>query len=168
MNSRNQKQEELIRRLETIRQQRTTIQTEQNEKQVATTKRRNEQTSHTARRKRNQGQQTNTPQNRRDKTLQTSRTKKNQSDSFDNPGQYSQEKRSSMQKSSNDFYTKRISEAKKREQLKAKQLADKKSKSKKNQPNSLIDKLSDKDSLRDAIILNEVLSKPIALRRHSR
>lgn len=163
MNSRNQKQEELIRRLDDIRRQRTAMQPETPVEQQS---RRNERTGELTRRKRNNQPKPTTQQKRQtssDRNRNTQRTPV----SVDDPGRHSQEMRIREHQSSVELYeeARRMRQAKIHEKVQARE---KKVSSSKTKSNTLIDKLSNKDSLRQAIILNEVLSKPIALRRHSR
>ena len=191
MNSRNDKQEELIRRLEDIRRQRPTIQTERTETNDNQGMRRNEQAGESTRQNRNKqrrpsnrprtqtknarGERQNTPH--APSARQSSQTKNihNQrrnmphapSDRRD-PGQHSLETYSIGHYKDEIADSRYIAQTKISDKIKADDLTNQKVKSIKNNANPLLHQLSDKKSLRQAIILNEVLSKPVALRRHSR
>lgn len=194
MNSRNDKQEELIRRLEDIRRQRTTIQTERTETNDNQGMRRNEQAGESTRQNRNKqrrpssrprtqtknarGERKNTPHAPSARqSSQSSQTKNihNQrrnmphapSDRRD-PGQHSLETYSIGHYKDEIADSRYIAQTKISDKIKADDLTNQKVKSIKNNANPLLHQLSDKKNLRQAIILNEVLSKPIALRRHSR
>ncbi len=170
MNSRNQKQEELIRRLEDIRRQRTSMQTKQNETTIEQPARRNEHAGEMIRRNRNK-QPRQTTRQKRQTISDHSRgrnTKPATVTAYEEMEHYSQEMHSSEHKAPNEVYANRVMEANKRDELRAQSLKAKKRKAKKKQSNPLIGQLSNKESVRQAIILNEVLSKPIALRHHSR
>ena len=191
MNSRNDKQEELIRRLEDIRRQRTTIQTERTETNDNQGMRRNEQAGESTRQNRNKqrrlssrprtqtknarGERQNTPhapsarQSSQTKNVHNQRrnTPHAPSDRRD-PGQHSLETYSIGHHKDAIADSRYIAQTKISDKIKADDLTNQKAKSIKNNANPLLHQLSDKKSLRQAIILNEVLSKPIALRRHSR
>ena len=191
MNSRNDKQEELIRRLEDIRRQRTTIQTERPESSDNQQRRRNEQAGQSTRPNRNKqpkpasrprtqtinarGERQNTPhapsarQGTQTKNVQRERQSTTHGPSTrPDPGQYSQEGYSIGPHKDGIDDSRYIAQTEISEKIKTADLTKQKIKQNKNHANPLLGQLSDKKSIRQALILNEVLSKPIALKRHSR
>lgn len=191
MNSRNDKQEELIRRLEDIRRQRTTIQTERPESSDNQQRRRNEQAGQSTRQNRNKqpkpssrprtqtindrGVRQNTPhgpsarQGTETKSAGSQRRNTTHGPSTrPDPGQYSQEGYSIDHHKDGIANSRRIAQTEISDKIKTADLTNQKIKQNKNHANPLLGQLSDKESIRQAIILNEVLSKPIALRRHFR
>ena len=191
MNSRHDKQEELIRRLEAIRSQRTTIQTEPTETSGDQQMRRNEQAQESTRQNRNKqrqsssrprtqtknarGERRNTPHapsaRQSSQTKNTHNQRRNTTPAPStrrDPGQHSQETYSIGHYKDEIADSRYIAQTQISDAIKADDLTSQKVKPRKNHANPLLNQLSDKESIRQEIILNEVLSKTIALRRHFR
>lgn len=168
MNSRNQKQEELIRRLEEIRRQRSTIQSETNEQKDESLSRMDRHNEETPRRNVNR-QQRNRQSTQRNRMENQRRNTPNYDVSpRQEPAPYDYSNDTLGQSPSEPQYSDYKMQDEINDQIKGTDLTRKAVTPKKEHKNALLNQLSNKDSIRQAIILNEVLSKPIAMRRHSR
>ena len=141
----NPKQKDLVKRLEEIRQNRKMQETQEKVQKKAPSKRSLEQQDRSKKRNRNQQQR---PAKKAQQAPTAGRQKKKQSTQ-------SQKQRSARKQTS---YPRKYSSVKQPPQ----------SKQTRKNKDRLIEQLSDSDKLADAIILSEILSKPVALRKRYR
>lgn len=169
MNARNQKQEDLIRRLEEIRRQRSEIEAKQSQSTAEQPMRRSQQAGTPARQSRNRNRQQPTSSRRNNPSTQTNNQRqKNEQPKpvmMDDPGQYSQETYRIGHHQDDQAEVRRIRQEQLQEKMRMDTIERKKNRNRKNRSNPLIDQLSDPKKLSQAIILNEIISKPVALRK---
>lgn len=150
----NPKQEELVKRLEEIRRRRNLQGNKQESLESTVDKRSLEQQGERRNRNKNKQKRSSAKPKRNQPTR--SSTKKNQQ---------SKQTRQSEYKGQTS-YPERTNQYSSKERIK--QMSSSQQKQRNKNGSSLIEQLSDGDKLADAIILSEILSKPVALRKRYR